>query len=58
MSCARSMLSRGSYVDRILRRAKPGDLPVQASTEFERVISLTTAKALAASPTETADFTA
>src|SRR5262245_26232027 len=43
---ADSFRGAATYVDRILRGEKPGDLPVQAPTKFVLVVNLKTAKAL------------
>ena len=49
---AESFRLAASYVDRILRGAKPGDLPVQFPTRYRLVVNLKTAKAMGLSISE------
>jgi putative ABC transport system substrate-binding protein len=46
INLADQLRGAASYVDRILRGAKPDDLPVQLPTRFELAVNLKTAKAL------------
>ena len=43
---APSSTARPPYVERVLRGAKPNDLPVQTPTKFETALNLKTAKDL------------
>jgi putative ABC transport system substrate-binding protein len=43
---ADSLRTAADYVDRILKGARPGDLPIAQPTRFDFVVNLKTAKAL------------